>query len=259
MHPKKGTPEYNLWRERQSAAHKGKLRSEEAKRKMSIAQIGERNHNYGKHLSVETRAKMSMAHMGELNHNYGKHLSIETRAKISAAKTGEHHPFYGKHHSAETRAKISIANSIAKKGQLLSEETRQKISAANKGKKRSEETKQKIAVAKRGQSRPDLIGSNNHFWRGGITFDPYPIDWTAHFRRAIRKRDNYTCVLCRKAQNKRRYAVHHINYDKEDLRSENLITLCGVCHGKTSGDREYWMNLFEMIYVPDFPEMLAVS
>jgi len=198
---KKGTPEYekwkkspayDLWREQDSMAHKGKRRS------------------------AESRAKQSAAISGKRNHNYGKHLTEEHRRKISEAQRGERGNFYGKHHTAETRAKIR--------------------------------------AAKIGQARPDLSGSNHPMWRGGISFAPYPVSWNHHLREAIRKRDNYTCVLCGKSQSKRRFEVHHINYDKEDSRPENLATLCITCHRKTGSDREYWENLFVMVYVPDFPK-----
>ena len=49
--------------------------------------------------SEETKRKNSIAHLGNKN-MYGKHHSIETKQKISAAKKG-------KHHSIETKQKMS--------------------------------------------------------------------------------------------------------------------------------------------------------
>lgn len=63
----------------------------------------------GCHPSEETRKKMSEAERGEKNHNYGKHLSEETRRKMSKARRGEKNQMYGKHHSEETRKKLSEA------------------------------------------------------------------------------------------------------------------------------------------------------
>ena len=57
--------------------------SEETKRKMSKARIGENNYWYGKHHSEETKRKMSEALSGEKNPNFGKHLSEEHKKKIS--------------------------------------------------------------------------------------------------------------------------------------------------------------------------------
>jgi len=219
------SPEYDLWRERNSAAKKDK-----------------RNPNYGKHHSAETRAKMcnawtperrqtrSETQNGERNSFYGKHHSITTRAKMGEALIGERHPMYGKHHSVEARAKIRAA----KIGKFRSKETREKHSKA-------------------------ISGEYNHNWLGGISFLPYPMGWHKRLRDAIRKRDNFTCALCGKIQTTRRHSIHHINYDKEDLRPENLVTLCIGCHLKTNHEREYWENLFMMVYVPDFPAMVEIS
>jgi hypothetical protein len=80
--------------------------------------------------TLETRAKLSAANKGENNHNYGKTHSPETRAKMSAALKGENHYFYGKTHSQKTKEKIGASS----KGKIISPETKAKMSAANKGK-----------------------------------------------------------------------------------------------------------------------------
>ena len=100
--------------------HKGKVLSEETKRKISEAKKS-------KGLSEEHKRKL-------LEANRGKVVSEETRRKI-----GEHHK--GKVLSDETRRKISEA----KKGVRRSDETRRKIGEGNKGKVISEETRRKIS------------------------------------------------------------------------------------------------------------------
>lgn len=90
--------------------------SEETCTKKSAAQLGEKNHNFGKHFSEEHREKLSAA-------NIGKHRTEETRSRMSAAKCGEKNPWYGKHRTEESRAKMSSAHI----GKHLSEETKQKI------------------------------------------------------------------------------------------------------------------------------------
>jgi len=77
-------------------------------------------------------------------------------------------------------------------------------------------------------------------WLGGISFDPYSLDWTNELREQIRKRDNYTCQLCHKKGN----TVHHIDYNKQNCKEDNLITLCRRCHNKTSANRDYWFAYF---------------
>ena len=61
---------------KRGASLKGHLVSEETRRKMSEAQLGEKNHMYGKHNSEEARRKISIANSNP---------SAEIRAKISAA------------------------------------------------------------------------------------------------------------------------------------------------------------------------------
>jgi endogenous inhibitor of DNA gyrase (YacG/DUF329 family) len=83
-------------------------------------------------------------------------------------------------------------------------------------------------------------GVNSANWRGGKSFEPYPITFNNPFKRLIRERDNYTCAICKGYGN----CVHHINYVKDDTNPENCVTLCRKCHGKTNSNREYWQSLF---------------
>ena len=77
-------------------------------------------------------------------------------------------------------------------------------------------------------------------WKGGISFKPYTLDWTETLKKSIRERDHYICQLC----NEYGFVVHHIDYDKENSRLENLITLCRKCHTKTNHNRIFWMRCF---------------
>lgn len=87
-----------------------------------------------------------------------------------------------------------------------------------------------------------ISGENSRHWRGGISFEPYGLEWTDKLREKVRKRDDYTCAISgevwRIGQDK--FHVHHINYDKTDNRPENLITLCSSCHAKTNSNRDLW-------------------
>ena len=148
------------------------------------------------------REKMSKAQSGKNNPNYGKKFSKETKEKMSKAKSGKNHPLYGKHHSEETKEKIgavgekidtdkkcdygcgqqanykfnngklccsksyhdcegyrdklSEANSgknNAIYGKIRSKKTRKKISEANKGKHHSKETKEKMSETHKDKKR----------------------------------------------------------------------------------------------------------
>lgn len=72
-------------RAKMSKAGKGRKLSEEYKQKISSAQSGEKNHNYGKTASFETRQKMSRSQLGRT-------LSPEHRRKIGESRQGEKCP-----------------------------------------------------------------------------------------------------------------------------------------------------------------------
>lgn len=104
----------------------GRKHSAEAKRKISEAQRGEKNHMWGKRHSPETKRKMSEAQKGKtlsLDHrrklsevNQGKRHSLEALQKMREVKGGKNHPMWGKRRPLEVRRKIGEANRGEKSG-----------------------------------------------------------------------------------------------------------------------------------------------
>jgi hypothetical protein len=90
-----------------------------------------------------------------------------------------------------------------------------------------------------------LKGENSYLWRGGISCEPYTVDWTKTLKRSIRERDGYTCQICGTEQCDEAFSVHHIDYDKKNCDPKNLVTLCRRCHTKTNYKRNYWLNFFK--------------
>lgn len=84
-------------------------------------------------------------------------------------------------------------------------------------------------------------GNGGPGWKGGLSFEPYTVDWTDTLKKSIRQRDKYTCRVCGKEPS---IIVHHIDYDKKNCNPENLITLCRKCHAKTNFNRTFWINYF---------------
>lgn len=80
----------------------------------------------------------------------------------------------------------------------------------------------------------------NPNWKGGKSIEPYPIKFNITLKEIIRKRDDYTCQLCGEGG----IYIHHIDYDKDNCKHDNLITLCHNCHSKTNGNRKYYMSIF---------------
>ena len=164
---------------------KGKACSEETKRKLSKALMGNQNSLGYKHTpeTIEKMRKYQQTHdnvgrfrkghktnLGKrhiIPHGYkkghktnlGRRHSEESKKKMSKAATG-------KHPSEETRRKMSVAH----KGQIpwntgkpRSQETRQKIRESRIGKTLSKETRQKLREARLRQKPPTRNTSIERF------------------------------------------------------------------------------------------------
>lgn len=70
-------------------------------------------------------------------------------------------------------------------------------------------------------------GKNHWNWNGGITNKPYPKEFINTLRTLIKERDNYTCQTC---GSREKLIVHHKDWNKQNSKLNNLITLCRSCH-----------------------------
>jgi len=213
----------------------------------------------GKLISQNASKCMSCSKKGHQNSwNKGRKgvFSEETLKKMSEAKKG-------KILSVETKRKIS-ESVIGEKnpffGKTHTEEAKRKISEANKGKILSEETKRKMGENNKGKNNY-FYGKNGKLsprWNGD-SIREYGIE---HFeiskiKEQIRKRDNYRCMECFRHQDElfrivsgkklRKYKliVHHIDYNKKNNNHNNLISLCNNCHIQTNFKRENWQKYFQ--------------
>ena len=92
----------------------------------------------------------------------------------------------------------------------------------------------------------NFVGELTPNWQGGKSFEPYPHGWKKALKTEIRSRDGFVCQICGKSQddNGRLLDVHHIDYNKDNLSEENLISLCRNCHSRTNANRDYWQEYF---------------
>ncbi|HEB13745.1 MAG TPA: hypothetical protein ENI13_02060 [candidate division CPR3 bacterium] len=194
-----------------------------------------------------------------------KHTSETIRKRVNSRK--------GYRHSEETLRKIGLGN----KGKRVSKESRQKMSKAkkgkpspNKGKKASLETRKKQSKAKKGKipwnigltkktdervrkygEKGSITNKGRIPWnyQGGISFEPYGIEFNEDLKEVIRNRDRRKCQLCEKTEleNEEKLSVHHIDYDKKNNDPDNLISLCRSCHSKTQINRENWKQYFKSL------------
>jgi 5-methylcytosine-specific restriction endonuclease McrA len=166
----------------------------------------------------------------------GRVHSAITKHKQSIAHLKNRNPFWGKHHPDETRKRISSTL----KGRKFTRGHRAKIASALRGRKLSLRTRTLISQSRIGR----FNAHENPNWQGGKSFEPYSLNWTETLKRSIRERDNYACQLCGALQGDRAHSVHHIDYNKNNCKPQNLITLCVSCHARTNYNRRKWKAYF---------------
>ena len=89
-------------------------------------------------------------------------------------------------------------------------------------------------------------GQGNPNWLGGTSRLPYP--WNFYrISKLIRERDGDYCQNPACGGDNARRAAHHINYDKQDCRDENLITLCFACNAHANFNRSRWEALYFLL------------
>lgn len=96
-------------------------------------------------------------------------------------------------------------------------------------------------------------GDRCNFWKGGISPNLYGIEFNNELKKQIRKRDEYRCQQCFRHQDelftkkgkKRKLDIHHIDFNKQNNNSSNLISLCHNCHIQTNFNREDWTKYFQ--------------
>jgi len=112
----------------------------------------------------------------------------------------------------------------------------------NKWGNHNKKTKEKMSFERKGRKNPN--------WQGGISKLPYPFEFTEELKEKIRKRDNYQCQLCNLTNEEhliiydKSLPVHHIDYNKDNLNDDNLITLCKKCNSRVNFNRDYWYAYF---------------
>lgn len=172
----------------------------------------------------------------------GIKLSEEHKKKIGKAIKGRLSPMKGRNHSEETKRKIgkSREGNIPWNTGLTkyTSDSLRKMSENKKGIKFSEEVRRKVSEARMGEKHPN--------WRGGISFEPYGLEFNDKLKEIIRIRDHYRCQECFRNQDELGYKlhVHHIDYDKQNNNEENLISLCRNCHSQTNWRREDWTDYY---------------
>lgn len=183
--------------------------------------------------SIYEIAKMIGCH-GQTILNYLNKYNIPVRTRSEMTK-GKHNPNYGNHKFAGENNWNWKDGRTLKQHYCKEKDCNNEIStnAALYGKGRC------AACAKKGK----LSGN----WNGGTANNPYPKKFDKTIKTKIRKRDNYTCKLCgtKELNYFQKLTIHHINYNKNNCKENNLISLCSKCNSKVNFDRKYWTEIFQ--------------
>lgn len=91
-----------------------------------------------------------------------------------------------------------------------------------------------------------MRGDGNPNWSGGLSRLPYPWDFRETSKKVI-QRDGFICQNPGCDVTDERLTTHHINYDKQDCRQENLICLCSSCNSKANFGRHKWKKFYESL------------
>ena len=213
---------------------KGRKIAEETRLKIKKSLVG-RVYPKGIPKSEETKRKISVALKGRPSIKKGIPMSEEQKIKISNSKKGISYVNKGvKRNPLTEEHKQRIAESHKKSGFKP---------PSALGRKQTQETINKRTAKVLGQQRPSMRGANNSSWKGGVTPENQKIRQSLEYkewRRSVFKRDNYTCVLCGAKSGKGNPVVIHADHIKPfayypELRFElsNGRTLCEPCHRET--------------------------
>ncbi|MFW6233261.1 MAG: HNH endonuclease [Nanoarchaeota archaeon] len=175
----------------------------------------------------------------------GTEVAEKIRLETSKRVKGDKNPSTNK----EVAEKIS--KSLKK---YLSENPRLKEKNGMFNKKHTDEYKKKSSESKKGKWSYDINGykkllertprgENHPNWLGGVSKLPYPFGFDKKLKKIIKERDEKKCMICDKQTQK--LCIHHIDYNKDNINEENLISLCVNCHSKTNYNRDHWKMFFE--------------
>lgn len=96
----------------------------------------------------------------------------------------------------------------------------------------------------------DFTLKNNPNWIDGRSFEPYNSEWTEELKESIRERDSWKCQNCSMTEEEHLIVygqvlhVHHIDYNKQNCKKNNLISICIGCNARANFNRIYWQNFY---------------
>ena len=185
----------------------------------------------------EYRQHMVEAHKGNKGYWTGKKLSPEHREKCKLGILGKSSWNKGIPMSdiSKKRLKLTFKKIGHTFTKLTQEQENKRIENLRKGKK---------AII--GKYAKDKCCH----WQGGISKLPYAFEFTKELKEKIRNRDNRICQNCNITEEEHLIVwgctlpIHHIDYDKQNCKEDNLITVCTSCNTRANYNRSYWKEFY---------------
>ena len=86
-------------------------------------------------------------------------------------------------------------------------------------------------------------------WLDSYTKESSSTGFNKALKHKIKTRDGWKCQECRiEARQLRQMqsylTIHHIDFNHENNKPENLITLCPLCHAKTNFQQSSWIKYY---------------
>lgn len=244
MSAPKDPGKYKLWKENMSKAKKGTMTG---KQNYMFGKIGSKNPLWKERIK-KTCPICNIDFDVIPSEEWRECCSNKCAGKLkSERQRGKRNHFYGKQHSEETKDKLRQANSGERNygwGKHLSQKHKNKLSAAHKGEKNYWYGRKNPTVAKRNRQQ---VGEKNGRWQGGISFEPYALEFNKQLKELIRSRDGYKCQKCgcSEIENAEKFSIHHIDYNKKNCLPINLLSLCRSCNAIVNANRKKWTRYFQ--------------
>ncbi len=222
-HWSKGKTKYNCESVRKVAESKvGIKRSEETKKKVSITKTGVPSNSPTKFKNGHTPWNKKIKYTKEYVIEHG--IGLHPNSRNGFGK-------YSKGNPIKTKETI-----LRRYGRFL---------GRPKGFKQPFETLKKVSATIQGIDIKD--------WKGFISHEEYGKEFNNELKEKIRKRNSYRCQECFRHQDElydkagRKYSllIHHIDYNKKNNNTKNLISLCRSCHVQTNFKRKDWKEYFQ--------------
>ena len=170
----------------------------------------------------------------------GRHTE-ETKTKIRKARARQGsnvwnkglEGYSNKPHTEETKDKIGVA------------QLGEKNHAWKGGKSRCLDCDRQLNHWRGGRCRScsgkKRQGSEHWNWTDGKSHEPYPYYFRESLKNSIRELYEFTCQGCGGWGN----SIHHIDYNKQNCSSNNLINVCKSCNTKANYGREKWQKFYQ--------------